>query len=80
MTYRERLQTWVWEALDQLGSRGTVVDVAKKIWLNHESDLKAADDHFYTWQYDMRWAAQQLRRQGKLDFRRVGKLNEWYIK
>ncbi len=80
MTYRERLQSWVWEALDQLGGRGTIADVAKNIWMNHETDLKAAGDHFYSWQYDMRWAAQQLRKKGKIDFRKSGKLNEWLIK
>ena len=80
MTYRETLQTWVWNALDELGGRGTVVEVAKKIWIKHETDLKSAGDAFYSWQYDMRWAAQKLRENGKIGFRKVGKLNKWYIK
>ena len=80
MTYREKLQLWVWQALDELGGRGTVNEVAKNIWVKHETDLKAAGDAFYSWQYDMRWAAQGLRKKGKIDFRKVGKLNEWFIK
>ncbi|WP_338426161.1 hypothetical protein [Sphingopyxis kveilinensis] len=80
MTYREQLQTWVWEALDKLGGRGSVIDVAKRIWSDHETDLKAYGDHYYSWQYDMRWAAQQLREKGKLGFRKAGRLNEWFIR
>jgi hypothetical protein len=31
----------------------------------HQSDLENSDNLFYTWQYDMRWAAQRLRDDGR---------------
>ena len=33
------------------------------VWRDHEPDLRASGDLFFTWQYDIRWAAQRLRDQ-----------------
>ena len=66
MHYREKLQLWVREALGDLGGQGLILDVAKHVWANHETDLKNSDDAFYSWQYDIRWAAQHLRNSGRL--------------
>jgi hypothetical protein len=56
------LQALVVEALRALGGSGTVVDVSRFIWERHEEELRRSGDLFYTWQYDVRWAAHQLRR------------------
>jgi hypothetical protein len=66
MITREVLIGWVLEALGALGGSGHVPEVAREIWKRHEAELRAAGDLFYAWQYDMRWAAQQLRNSGKL--------------
>lgn len=57
---------WVIEALTELGGSGGVVDVSKQVWSTHEGDLAASGDLFFTWQYDLRWAAQTLRNGGVL--------------
>jgi hypothetical protein len=62
----EALVTWVRDALFALGGSATIVDVAKEIWTAHEGDLREMSDSFYTWQYDMRWAAWKLRSQGEI--------------
>lgn len=64
MATKDDLRGWVVEALEALGGAGTVTDVAKEIWSRHEADLRDSGDLFYTWQYDMRWAAQSLRDRG----------------
>ncbi|RYZ11115.1 MAG: hypothetical protein EON61_10660 [Alphaproteobacteria bacterium] len=64
---RERLKEWVPEALQALGGKAKVIDVAKQIWKMHSKDLSIADDLFFTWQYDMRWAALTLRDKGVLE-------------
>ncbi|WP_298863499.1 hypothetical protein [uncultured Microbacterium sp.] len=61
MAERGDLRIWVVEALRQLGGEGTIVQVSQRIWQLHENDLRASGDLFYTWQYDVRWAAQYLR-------------------
>jgi hypothetical protein len=66
MPGKENLQEWVMEAIESLGGGGTVVEVSREVWRRHEGDLREAGDLFYTWQYDIRWAAQELRDRGQL--------------
>ncbi|SFV61579.1 hypothetical protein MNB_SM-5-383 [hydrothermal vent metagenome] len=61
MKSRDDLQKWICQALKSFNGEGSIVDVAKYIWQNHENELKSSGDLFYTWQYDMRWAATKLR-------------------
>lgn len=62
MVTQSDLDDWVHDALFQLGGRGTIVEVCKCIWKNHERELRDSGDLFFKWQYDMRWAADHLRR------------------
>ena len=66
MNNGDDLQDWVYEALESLNGKGRIVDVAKHIWMHHENELKSSGDMFYTWQYDMRWAATKLRESKKM--------------
>lgn len=52
------------EALEANEGRATLRDVSKYIWNNYKNELKESGDLFYTWQYDMRWAAVKLRKDG----------------
>jgi hypothetical protein len=58
------LEGWVVEALGALGGKSSVIPVCKWIWEHHQEDLQTAGDLFYTWQYDVRWAVDKLRRDG----------------
>ena len=60
------LENWIEEALNENNGSGSVLEVAKIIWKNHEEDLKASGNLFYTWQYNYRWAATNLRHKGIL--------------
>ncbi|MFT4150441.1 MAG: hypothetical protein QM656_09605 [Paracoccaceae bacterium] len=64
MANKDTLKIWVKEALSEFGGSAKLVEVAKYIWENHEQELRSSGDLFYTWQYDMRWAATSLRRAG----------------
>ena len=66
MSGRDVLKDWVLEALQSLDGKAKVIQIARKIWEQHKGDLDEADKLFYTWQYDMRWAAKVLRDEGKL--------------
>ncbi len=66
MAKRADLQDWVLEALKAQGGSADVVAVCRYIWERHESELRASGDLFFTWQYDVRWAATKLRKAGKL--------------
>ena len=73
MIQKAILETWVIEALSHLGGRGGVVDVSRFIWENHEAELRTGGDLFFTWQYDVRWAALQLRKLGAIEPHDVAK-------
>jgi len=60
------LDRWVIEALTDLGGEAPVPRIAQHIWENHEAELRASGDLFYTWQYAMRWAGQRQQKAGRL--------------
>jgi len=64
MATKRDLQDWVRDALQEQAGRATLVEVAKRIWAQHQTELEGSGDLLYTWQYDMRWAANKLRRRG----------------
>lgn len=79
MAEKSDLDTWVRDALRNGGGRASLVDVAKYIWKNHEADLRTSGDLFYTWQYDMRWAANRLRRRGTMKAVSVSPSGIWEL-
>ncbi|NGM44687.1 hypothetical protein G5B31_03975 [Rhodobacter sp. SGA-6-6] len=68
MATKADLENWVIEAIRATGGEASIVEVAKYIWANFRKELEGSGDLFYTWQYDMRWAAQNLRGATKLTF------------
>ena len=74
------LEDCVIEALQSLGGSGTIVEVAKEIWIRHEADLRISGDLFFTWQYDIRWAKKRLRDRGVLKVLRSGQKSIWSLR
>ena len=62
MKGKELLADWLVDALQANGGRATIVQVCEHVWENHEDELRASGSLFYTWQYDIRWAATKLRK------------------
>ena len=50
--------------LQELGGEASIVKVCKCFWEHYEEELKHSGDLLYTWQYDIRWAATELRKTG----------------
>jgi len=80
MSERNVLKDWIMEALQSAGGGAQMVDVCKHIWSHHENDLRAAGDLFYTWQYEVRWAAQMLRDTGDLAAASPSRRGWWAVK
>lgn len=66
MATREDMQDWVVVCLKSRGGSGWAREVSKYVWEHYEAELKASGNLLYTWQYDIRWAAQKLRDSGVL--------------
>jgi hypothetical protein len=76
---RKDLVPLVEEAIRAHGGTASVLQVAKYIWQHHERELRASGDLFFTWQYDMRWAAQKLRGMKRLAELNNSKRGIWQI-
>lgn len=79
MAAKEDLTEWVREALVDLGGKATLTNVARKMWELHEHDLRNSGDLFYTWQYDMRWSANKLRRTGVMRATETSAYGVWEL-
>jgi hypothetical protein len=62
MADKNNLIHWVRESLESNGGRASIVEISKYIWDHYENVLRNSGELFYTWQYDMRWAAVYLRK------------------
>ena len=62
----ETMKLWIISCLKLRGGKCLPDDVAKYVWENYETELRNSRDILYTWQYDLRKAAQQLRDEGIL--------------
>ena len=76
---KSHLEAWVIEALEDLGGSARLVDVSRKIWERHEQDLRDSGELFFKWQYDVRWAANQLRTSGTLKSVKASKRGLWEL-
>jgi len=63
---RNNLPDILHRIIKDLGGSATMMDIFKKFWVLHGKDLNEKDDIFYTWNYDIRWAATELRKQGRM--------------
>lgn len=79
MAARENLQDWVIEAIKANGGSASIVQTAEHIWKNHEKELCASGDLFFTWQYDMRWACTRLRERKIVQPAELSKRGEWRL-
>ena len=58
------LKNCVVKALQENKGKAKLVQVCRFIWANYKNELENSGDLFYTWQYDVRWAALVLRKEG----------------
>ena len=79
MAEKELLIDYLIEALNVNGGNGKIVDICKIVWEKHEMDLRNMGDLFYSWQYDIRWAASELKKQGRLKHEKIGHKNIWIL-
>ena len=42
------------------------MEIFRQFWKLYGDDLSEEDDLFYTWNYDIRWAATELRKFGRM--------------
>ncbi|WDV06733.1 hypothetical protein [Lysinibacillus irui] len=80
MLYKKDLQKLVVEALEKNNGSASIVLVAKYIWVNYQKELECSGDLFYTWQYDIRWAKEELIKHGIIKTTKLSKRGIWELK
>lgn len=66
MLGKSDLEGLVIKALEHYSKSATIVQVCRYVWQHYEDELRSSGDLFYTWQYDVRWAATRLRKRHKM--------------
>ncbi|OEF96361.1 hypothetical protein [Desulfuribacillus alkaliarsenatis] len=67
------------EVLKNLGGRGTILEICKKFWELYGKELNENDNLFYTWQYDIRWAATELRKSKIMKPKEISSKGVWEL-
>ena len=67
------------KSLKQLGGAATIIDVCKHFWTKHKKELEQSGDLFYTWQYDIRWAATELRKTKRMKSSELSPKGVWEL-
>jgi len=57
-------KAWVAEALRGANGSATLAQLNKAVWLRHGSSFVVDDELLYSWQYETKRAAEQLRKEG----------------
>ena len=76
---RKHYKYWIHDALRAIGGKGSLIDVNKQIWKHHEKEIRANGDSFFDWQYEVRWAATALRKDGMLKSEKQGRKGIWEL-
>jgi hypothetical protein len=79
MTTKHDLGDWIVAALRAKGGSAGLVDICRYVWEHHEDELQRSGDLFFTWQYDIRWAATNLRHGGILKAANLSPAGVWEL-
>lgn len=79
MITKDMLPELLYNVLKKMGGSASLIQVCKKFYSIYEQELKNSGDLFYTWQYDIRWAATALRKSGRMKDARVSPSGVWEI-
>ena len=66
MATNRDLEDWIYHTLALYSGKAKSIDIARHIWAQHEAELRASGNLFYTWQHDLHRAAKRLRDRGTL--------------
>ncbi|MFP4285775.1 MAG: hypothetical protein ACLFQG_09530, partial [Desulfovermiculus sp.] len=79
MLTKKDLLPLITEALAANGGSARIPVVCRHVWEHYEDELRKSGDLFYTWQSDIRWAANSLRRKRLLKSARQSRPGIWEL-
>lgn len=79
MKLKGDLCNWLVDALKVHNGSASIIDICKHVWERHERELRDSGDSFYSWQYDIRWSADYLRKTGVLRAAKLSPRGIWEL-
>jgi hypothetical protein len=76
---KKELPNIIHKLLIDSGKPLSIMDISKLIWKQYKLNLIVSGDLFYTWQYDFRWAATELRKRGIMKSCQESKKGFWEL-
>ena len=76
---RHDLPDILYAVIKDMGGEASILDVCKYVWNHYQADLVNSGDLFYTWQYDIRWAATSLRKENRMKAAEISPHGVWQI-
>jgi hypothetical protein len=69
----------LYDAIKDNDGQVSIIEICKYIWDKYEEDLKNSGDLFFSWQYDIRWAATELRKSKRMRAAELSPRGIWEI-
>lgn len=63
---RDDFKLLILAALKEYKGQAKIHQVCEHVWTHNSSQIMESKQVLYTWQYDIRWAANKLRRENKI--------------
>ena len=76
---KEMLPDLLYGVFKDMSGHGSIISICKRFWSNYENELKNSDDLFYTWPYNIRWAATAFRKTGRMQDANLSPSGVWEI-
>lgn len=76
---RNNLPDILYTSIQAMGGRASIIDVCKYVWQHYQKELLNSGNLFYTWQYDIRWAATELRKTKRMKAASQSPIGIWEI-
>lgn len=76
---RYDLPDMLYNAIKDMGGKTNIIDVCKYFWTHYALELQDSGDLFYTWQYDIRWAATELRKCKRMKAAEMSPRGVWEV-
>lgn len=76
---RDDLPDILYSSIKAIGGQVDIISVCKYFWAHYKTELELSGDLFFTWQYDIRWAATELRKTKRMKPAEVSPRGIWEI-
>jgi hypothetical protein len=76
---RKEFSPWVIAALENHSGTANIFQISKYVWDNYHHIISQDSKMLYTWQYELRWAIQNLKKELKIQHKEKSIRGTWEL-